>query len=307
MLSSYNNNICKCAAFRLDDFDDVNFPGIEMKLLDLFYNTNTSLTIGIIAGRTWNNENFLSANLHSHLVKLLHGFKTKDGKSGAPKIEVANHSWQHEDFSRLSLQEQNRLMRESNAKIHTKLGIFPSTFITPFNKLNKYTYQAAAENGINVVSSDPLRDPPTPYQVMPDSKGMYHLPYTALTARVDENEVSWDPMPLHKIQSAILRGIKNYGYAVIEMHPQEFVITDSSTGNSIIDQNHLHEVEDLIHWLHSQKIKIITLREFANEHTTPEFDSSFTSSLVMSVSIVAVIIIYTVIPGCTKKRYFFCK
>lgn len=239
------------------------------------------------------------------LIRLLNDAKSNNRKNNQFKIEIANHGWQHEDFSRLSLQEQSQLMRKSNEKIHRMLGISPSTFIAPFNKINNYTYQAAAENGMNIVSSDPQRDPPTIYRIAPDSKGMYHLPYTAITAHVDENQISWDPISLDKIERAISHSIKIYRYAVIEMHPQEFVINDNITGNYMVNENHLHDIEKLIQWLHLQNIKIITMGEFATVHKVPEFDSSISSSLVMAVSIVATIISYMLIARHTKRPFLF--
>lgn len=46
---------CRCVAFRLDDIGDTNYPYIEDRLLDIFQNSNTSLTVGIIGNRFGNN------------------------------------------------------------------------------------------------------------------------------------------------------------------------------------------------------------------------------------------------------------
>lgn len=305
-----NNNVdtCKnCVAFRLDDFDDVNFPGLETRLVDFFQSSNTSMTLGIIAGRFGNNENAVTQHFLSYVIALLKNHNGSDSRNdGKPIYEIANHGWQHEDFSKLSLQKQDELMKKSDEKIHTLLGIYPSVFIAPFNQVNNDTYQAAAANGMRVVSADPVRDPPTLYNVAFNSRSdngnnnssnVLHLPYTVLTAYVDKNGKSWDAMPLEAIKRDTLDSIKNHGYAVIEMHPQEFVTFDNSTQNYIINQNHLQDIENFVQWLHLQKIKVVTLGQFAAEvHRAPEFDiSSYSSSIVPLPLAVAVIIVIVMV------------
>ena len=256
-----NEYTCRCVAFRLDDVDDINHPDIEGKLLDIFQNSNTSLTVGIIGNRFGNNQ-----EIAPHLAAML--------KVHPQILEVANHGWNHEDFSVLSLEQQTTLMQKTNEKIYGTLKVSPTVFIAPFNKINNSTFFAAKKNGMNTVSSNPTTDPPAS-RVFPDSIGMYHLPFSALTAYVDKDGEHWDPVPLATIERDILNSLKNHGYAVVEMHPQEFALRNQEEGIEAIDESHMADIEGLIQWLHSEKMDVVTLGSFAStSRAVPEFQST---------------------------------
>lgn len=260
---------CWCVAFRLDDVDDVNHPEIEGKLLDIFQNSNTSLTVGIIGNRFGNNQEIVS-----HLVAMLEAH---------PQIlEVANHGWNHEDFTALPLEQQAVLMQKTNEKIHSVLKVNSTVFIAPFNKVDNSTFLAAKKSGINTISSNPAIDPPAP-KVLPDLMGMYHLPYSTVTAYVDKDGKHWDYTPLDKIKRDIVNALREHGYAVVEMHPQEFAPRDPEDG--VIDEAHLAAIEELIHSMHSEKINFVTLGSFsAKSRTVPEFESASTIVAVLAIA-----------------------
>jgi peptidoglycan/xylan/chitin deacetylase (PgdA/CDA1 family) len=270
---------CRCVAFRLDDVSDTNYPYIEDRLLDVFQNSNTSLTVGIIGNRFGNNQEIVS-----HLAAML--------KVRPQILEVANHGWNHEDFSALSLGQQAALMQKTDEKIYGMLKVSPTVFIAPFNKINNSTFLAAKKNEMNTVSSGPAIDPPAS-KVSPDSAGMYHLPFSALTAYVDKDGKHWDPVPLATIERNILNGLENHGYAVVEMHPQEFAPQYQDGGSEVIDENHMATIESLIQWLHSAKIDVVTLGSFASASSAvPEFQSSL--PLILALAAASAIALYRV-------------
>lgn len=275
---------CRCVAFRLDDVGDSNNPDIENRLLNIFQNSNTSLTIGIIGNRFGNNQQIVS-----HLAALLSGH-------GPRILEVANHGWNHEDFSALSLEEQIALMQKTNGRIYSTLKVNPTVFIAPFNKINNSTFLAAKQSGINTVSSGPTVDPPA-NSVSPDAMGMYHLPFSAATAYVDKDGKNWDPVPLATIENDILNGLKNHGYSVVEMHPQEFVIRYQDKGSGeLIDESHLATIESLIQWLYSERIDVVKIGSFATDNSrsnVPEFQSSL--PLVATSGIASVIAVIRIL------------
>lgn len=294
---------CRCVAFRLDDVGDSNYPEMEHTLLNIFKNSNTSLTVGIIGNRFGNNTSIVS-----QLSSML--------KANTPaRLEVANHGWNHEDFSALSLQKQIGLMQKTNEKIYRILGISPTVFIAPFNKINNSTYLAAKDNGMYSISANPNTDPPSLATVSPDSAGMYHLPVTTITAHLSKDRKHWVPRHLSELENEILNGLQKNGYAVVEMHPQEFKPINQSTSGQMIDDSHLADIESLIEWLHSQKIETVTMGSFASLSTSvvPEFPSSLfasststtmiastTPSLIAAAAIVSTIVVLRM-----QKKFFF--
>lgn len=207
-------------------------------------------------------------------------------------LEVANHGRNHEDFSVLSLGQQTALMQKTNKKIYDTLKVSPTVFIAPFNKINNSTFLAAKKNGMNTVSSNPAIDPPA-FRVFPDSAGTYHLPFSALTAYVDKDGKHWDPVPLATIERDILNGLNNHGYAVVEMHPQEFAPQYQDGGSEVIDESRLAAIEGPIQWLHSEKMDVVTLGSFASaSRVVPEFQS--TMPVVAALAVASAIALYGV-------------
>jgi peptidoglycan/xylan/chitin deacetylase (PgdA/CDA1 family) len=298
--------VCRCVAFRLDDVDDINHPDIEHLLLNIFQNSNTGLTVGIIGNRFGNNTGIVS-----HLAAMLKNNANSPSTNNG-KLEIANHGWNHEDFSALSLEKQVSLMQKTSEKIQRILKVTPTVFIAPFNKINNSTYLAAKKNGMYAISADPITDPPPPGAIVsPDSSGMYHLPYSALTAYVDKDEKHWDAVPLTTIEKGVLDGLKKHGYAVIEMHPQEFFPRNPNDGSGeVIDENHLADMESLIRWLHSEKIEIVTLGWFASSAaavaTAPEFQSTTASNSpttsTMLIAALAITSTIAVVKVLSRKR-----
>lgn len=83
---------CSCVAFRLDDIQDYFVTKAQMAVITTFEQNNASLTVGII-GNHYGNDSAITGFLQDKLVR--------DYDSGF-SIEIANHGWNHEDFSRLT-------------------------------------------------------------------------------------------------------------------------------------------------------------------------------------------------------------
>ncbi|HEX2556942.1 MAG TPA: polysaccharide deacetylase family protein, partial [Nitrososphaera sp.] len=167
---------CKCVAFRLDDIQDYFLTKPQMQVINVFSERNASLTIGVI-GNYFGND--------SGIVDFV-----RVAKNNNSKVEVANHGWNHEDFSVLSKAEQSQLMAKTNKKIYDLLDVKPVTFITPYEKLDNDTFAAARENGIQYISSDVINDPP-PYDIYDNNAGLHRFPQTALTGNVNGNGTQW--------------------------------------------------------------------------------------------------------------------
>jgi len=135
-------------------------------------------------------------------------------------LEIANHGWDHESFTRFSLEEQKILIKKTNDKLFEKLKITPRVFIPPYNKFNEDTIQALQENGITHMSSIHSIDK-LPYPLQ--NATFYRFPATSTTGEYSNiEERIWSPWPSNKTFDFIERSVSNNGFAVVMMHPREF-------------------------------------------------------------------------------------
>src|SRR3990170_1833599 len=77
---------CRCVAFRLDDIQDYFLNNVQIEIMNTFQKNNKSLTVGIIGNYFGNDTaivNFLKEKLENNTSSL----------------EIANHGWNHEDFT----------------------------------------------------------------------------------------------------------------------------------------------------------------------------------------------------------------
>ena len=79
---------CRCVAFRLDDIQDYFLNKVQMEIINTFQKNNTNLTVGVI-GNYFGNDT------------LLVDFVKEKLKTNDHSLEIANHGWNHEDFTLL--------------------------------------------------------------------------------------------------------------------------------------------------------------------------------------------------------------
>ena len=99
----YDNPIvsCKCVAFRLDDIQDYFLNQPQMEVIKTFERKNVSLTVGVI-GNSFGNDVVLTDFLKKTLL------------NDENNLEVANHGWNHEDFTLFDKDQQSALLSNSN-------------------------------------------------------------------------------------------------------------------------------------------------------------------------------------------------
>jgi peptidoglycan/xylan/chitin deacetylase (PgdA/CDA1 family) len=241
---------CPCVAFRLDDVQDLYHNDVQMAIIDMFREENAKLTIGIIC------------NTFGKDSALLDHIKNANGDKENSIIRVANHGWNHEDMTKLKKDEQIQLIRRSNQKILKTLGISPSVFIPPYNLFNSDTIDALRENNMSYVSSSLKYDPPSNRS---RNSIPYRFPMTVTTSYVFLNKF-WYGIANEKIMAKIRWSIGKYGYAIILMHPQQYIPTKVSIYKpEIAKQKALEKLRALIHCIRSIGIRIISIEEM-NQH-----------------------------------------
>lgn len=240
-----------CVAFRLDDVQDLFLNDIQMAIIDMFVKENAKLTVGIIC------------NAFGEDPTLLSHIKNATREKENSVIRVANHGWNHEDMTKLKKEEQIQLIRRSNQKIQSTLGIIPSVFIPPYNLLNSDTIAALRENNMSHVSSSLKYDP---LQSRPQNSIPYRVPMTVTTSYVLFNKF-WYGIANSKIMTKIHESIEKYGYAIILIHPQQYVPNKVSIYKpEKARQKGLEKLRALIHNIRSIGLRIISIEEL-NQHT----------------------------------------
>ena len=234
-------------AFRLDDVQDLYLNDIQMAIIDMFREENAKLTIGIIC------------NIFGNDSALLDHIRSATGDKENSTIRVANHGWNHEDMTKLKKEEQVQLISRSNQKILSTLGISPSVFIPPYNLFNSDTIAALRENNMSYVSSSLKYDPPSDRSL---NSIPYRFPMTVTTSYVFLNKF-WYGIANKKIMSKIRGSIGKYGYAIILMHPQQYIPKVSVYKQEIAKQKGLENLRELIHCIRSIGLRIIFIEEMS--------------------------------------------
>ena len=238
-------NSCNCVAFRLDDVQDYWVDNAQIAVMHVFDKKHASLTIGIIG------------NIFGDDSKLIQYIKNNTKNKESP-IEIANHGWNHENFTDFNKNQQSFLMEKTNKKLSKIFGIKPIIFIPPFDSLNNHTILAMKENNIRFVSSDVDQDDPT---FLIKGNNVYHIPGNAKTANLVDNDTIWQHYDHKHIFVDVMSSIQKYGYAVVVMHPQEYSVKYHSYYSNKVDKNQIRELELLIDDIKNSGVKILPLKQ----------------------------------------------
>ena len=239
---AYSPASCQCVAFRLDDVQDYWLDSVQTKIIDTFHQKNASLTIGIIG------------NAIGKDPSLVNDIKSKLGRT--PKLEIANHGWNHEDFTQFSREQQNMFMSSTNDKISNIFGIVPSMFIPPFDTANSDTMIAFLENNFRYISSDVSQDPPAP---VANNTRVFHIPGTAQTSDLSSNGNIWTHQDDQHLLVTIMSDIQKYGYSVLILHPPEYAIKIHSHYANEVDKAQIQNLGLLIDSIKRSGIKIVPM------------------------------------------------
>jgi peptidoglycan/xylan/chitin deacetylase (PgdA/CDA1 family) len=179
--------------------------------------------------------------------------------NNTPHIEIANHGWDHEDFTQYGKDKQSQLMYHTNQKISDVLGVSPEVFIAPMSLFNNDTLQAAQSNGIHYFSASSSTDSP-PYNhnnITP----LYHFPATAATSDLTNNSNVWFSYSLQEIFNEILYILDNYGFAVVVVQPQNYSIREGKDMVNKVDWQQINALNLLIDQIRDEELKIVTIGE----------------------------------------------
>ena len=248
---------CNCVVFRFDDIQDYWIPDGQEEPLKVFEDKKLPVTLGIVTNSF--GEDFEIVNA------------TKTGVDMG-LFEPAIHGWNHVSYANLSLAEQTQTMGNATDLLTEVYGVPPKIFIPPFNDFNQDTIDAMKANAIPILSADPesrTAPPGNGHDVYIAKKGadnitiansgIFHLPQT-----IDFNQhIGGDviKVELDEIIFEVNKAITTKGYAVVVLHPTDFV---DSTESGNLDEDEINDLERLIDILQSEGRNIVSFEDVRN-------------------------------------------
>lgn len=243
--------------------------------MDKFVETNEELNVGAVM-------NFIGTD-PSVVNKVAQGIQ-----SG--KFEIVSHGWNHVDYTGLTRQQQQSTLQMANEKMVQLWSTSAKTFIPPYNVYNDQTLTALHNLGMEAVSGEfdqelpSIYDPDDPhspsnkvYRAIPDSNivdshGIYHLPQVVGFYTYDSEPPTKTPMAT--LVSDIDDAISFYGYAVVTLHPQDFVTKDENNEPiegppSAADPAEIADLGTLINTIHTNGYSIKHYSEAIHMDNTP--------------------------------------
>jgi peptidoglycan/xylan/chitin deacetylase (PgdA/CDA1 family) len=239
---------CNCVAFRLDDIQDYWLTDVQIEIMETFAKKNLPLTIGIIG-----NEIGEDIELVSYINQTI----------SKNRLEVANHGWNHEDFTEFDKDTQSLLLKQTNKKLQQMFGVVPSVFIPPYNEFDNNTISAMKENYITHFSSSiTLSEPPFPLT----NSQLYNFPEAAYTGELSPSSTLFVAVEHKLTLSQIQKSISDYGFAVVMMHPQDFSIMENGDHSNKINWNQIKELEKVIETIQIQGLNVVPINKINLDH-----------------------------------------
>ena len=237
--------MCNCVIFRLDDVHDNWLRSAQIQVMDTFLTKNQSLSVGIIMNATGSDGQILQ--------------KIKEGQNKG-LFELAIHGFNHVDYTKLNEQEQKKTLDLSNNKMQTLFGTKSNVFIPPYGKFNNSTLVAMSDAGIGILSavSSSTNDNRFIWSPSVSSEPDSILQFPDTTGFMNEINGTWQKVSNSAILDSINNNIVKRGYAVVVLHPQNFVKTQNGQLVDVIDNSQISNLSSLIDSILAKKIHITT-------------------------------------------------
>jgi len=251
----------------MDDIQDYWLNNVQTTVMDTFLSQNKTLSLGLIVNEVGNDQQVLE-KINQGLEKHL--------------FELNIHGWDHVNYTTLDEKKQYESLLKAREKILELFGVFSHVFIPPQSVFNNETLNAMYRSGINIISSDLLEESKL-YQnksifnihnVSMDLAKIYRSQGNEMNNKIyhspakiffkDYQNSSWIEIPVNEILINVANNIKEYGYAVIVLHPQDFTLNSDTTGDTpinSIDNKELSDLLDVFYNLESEKIRIVGFEE----------------------------------------------
>ncbi len=231
--------------FRLDDVQDFYLDNVQIAIIDTFTESGSNLTLGIIGNYFGNDSDLVTSVKHAVLRN-----------NSDSVMEIGNHGWNHENFTGLTLREQELLINQTNSKLYSILGIMPNVFIAPYDEINNITLKALKESGVHVASagSEQFKKP-----FHDTNYGLYFLPSTVATGQFNSTSQLFEHNSFNQTMHEIRDGIKDNGISVVTLHPMDYSLRNGSDYINRINGTQIENLRNLLDDLKGSGIKIETM------------------------------------------------
>jgi peptidoglycan/xylan/chitin deacetylase (PgdA/CDA1 family) len=251
---------CSCATFRLDDIQDWWARNAQLAILDVFKQTNTPITIGVITGHFGTD-----LELVNHIKTILQD-PTWD-------VEVALHGFNHEDFTNYTYDEQLALLQQGVQVLTSTLGVTPKTFLPPFNAFNNDTLNALLATGFTSISSEIDLDQ-GPFNFV--NPAIWRLPIGAATSTYRADNNFFEPVSRETTLDDVTSQFAVFGYAAVMVHPYEFITFDNGTYIDEVNETQIENLRQLLVDIKATGLTISAMGKVAD--LFPKFTTGSTGS-----------------------------
>ncbi|WP_299293249.1 polysaccharide deacetylase family protein [Nitrosopumilus sp.] len=231
---------CDCVAFRLDDVQDYWLNDVQINIMKKFKESNTPLTIGIIANAFGNDEKI-----------------TSYVRDNTNNLEIASRGVDLNSISGLTKQKQSEIIAESISKIKNDVGVEPKTFIPPGNKFDEDTVLALKENGITHLSASLTNGDSPPFPL--SNSDLFRFPQITSTGTYNIETLLFESQNSDKILDELELSVDNFGFGVITMSLQEFATVEDGMYVNISNQKELDNLNSLILKIKEKGYNIVTI------------------------------------------------
>ncbi len=254
---------CNCVVFRIDDLQDYWLNKVQVSVMDLFLSKNQSLSLGLIMNGL-GNDSLVINKIDEGLRKGL--------------FELGIHGWNHADYTQLSGKEQKESLNKSNEKMNSLFDIKSDIFITPEGVFNNETLKAMKELDIKIISNaiwaenefdggksifnDTNNIVTNPHNGTSNQSQVYHVPGTISFTDYMNGSLIFNS--IKNIINNATTNIDKYGYAVVVLHPQDFVNMANETFVDEMDENKTKLLLELINTLRSNGTNPSTFSNIAD-------------------------------------------
>ena len=247
---------CNCVIFRLDDIHDNWLRSAQIQVMNLFLSKDQSLSVGIVMNATGSDGQILQ--------------KIKEGQ-GKGLFELAIHGWNHVDYTKLSEQDQEKTLALANNKMQTLFGVKSNIFIPPYGTFNNSTLIAMSNVGIGILSagSSHTNDNRFIWNPSVSSEPYSILQFPDTTGFMDERNGTWQNVSNSVILDSVNNSIAKRGYAIVVLHPQNFVRMVNGQLVDTIDNSQVSNLSSLIDSILAKKIHITTFENIAVSDPPP--------------------------------------
>lgn len=286
-MMEFPHSNCNCIAFRLDEVQDSYLMNVQNAIINVFYEMNVSLTIGIISSQFGTSNNTVSL--------IQEGIENEN-----LCLEIALTGLDQIPLTSSTFDTQKSNLNQAIDGVGSVLDISPTTLLPYNGEFNSDTLTAMQQLGLTHLSSYYTIDlPPFPE----NNPSVWHFPQGSSTNNL-ANVVRYEPVSADNAWIRVLAQLERDGFSVIMLHAQDFSQQVYSGGyyqyTDNVNETMINELKQLISLIQQAGLRITVvgqINEYFNNGTFPQpcihspYVPSSSQTGLSSVALTAIIII----------------